>query len=364
MFLYYQYYLIYFFLLFAFVISEYKGDSYKRNKTVNHFLFLLATFGLFLLSALKGINIGVDTSAYNEIYLWLGESDKFGIYEPLFAILSKFIYQNIGQFQFLVVASAVLLYIPLYIFIKHESKNPLLSISLFFLIFFIESNSMMRQSIAIGFTLLALFYLFKGYRKLFLVYVLIAGLFHYSAFIMYIVLLFSVVRFKMYYFLILPLLAFVIAINRLFSVTLINLGFDVKYLFDEGSGGITMVFSLIFLALYMYIVSIPRRQQETLKDSRSYLYNKKENIYKWMLVFYAVILILELDLPVFARLSYYFSIPLLILLPNVINRFTYGSSLFIFIATTVPLVLFQTTVFLYRPLWGQVFPYLFFWESN
>lgn len=88
---------LYYLLLLLFVVIGFilKGDMKigkngltKKAKKI----YIMITFGIMLLlSALKSVNVGVDTKHYYEIFEWIKGSDVLGRYEPGFFYLTKFL---------------------------------------------------------------------------------------------------------------------------------------------------------------------------------------------------------------------------------------------------------------------------------
>ena len=163
-----------------------KEVNYKEKKMY----FILITIAFVLIAGLRKRNIGIDTTTYYRSFLayknisWSRLSlDIFE--EPGYKILNWTIANGFhGDFQMLLMFEAIIAIVPVSMLIYHHSDNP--AMSYFFYLafgFFTFALSGIRQSIAIGFTIIAFLQISKKKPLKFLLFVFLAMLFHQTAII-------------------------------------------------------------------------------------------------------------------------------------------------------------------------------------
>ncbi len=164
------YLLIFFLLLFATV---------SRGLKERDILALFAFFGMMLLCGLRGIDVGVDT--YNYYYAYIHGSDRF---EPMTQILMWLCsFFNLSPKGFLM-SMALMTFIPLYLFVKKNSVD----ISFSFLIFlsfsayfYHETFNTARVYMAMVFSLFSFSYASEQKFLKSIGFLVISVLCHYSA---------------------------------------------------------------------------------------------------------------------------------------------------------------------------------------
>lgn len=163
-----------------------------KNKVVSYLFITLALLLPCLLAAFRANTIGTDVKVYmlplyNSARRFSGFIQFFThtiILKDFLYLLLTFVCAKIGSFPLLLGLLEALVIVPLFIAIKRKYKNGneiLISFFLFFTFFFNQSLNMVRQSISISFFILALTYLEEKKDKKFMLYSLIAVLFHSSA---------------------------------------------------------------------------------------------------------------------------------------------------------------------------------------
>ena len=131
----------------------------KENETGNHiskapYIILLC---MFVLCAFRGPTVCVDTQHYIDLLHSYNMGEKFGWFYGLLQKISNQV--NSQQLFFIVTAS--LTYYPLYYITKKESPIPIVSVLVFMVGggLFLETFNLVRQSIAIQFVLLAMYFI-------------------------------------------------------------------------------------------------------------------------------------------------------------------------------------------------------------
>ena len=165
-----------------------KEINYKEKKLY----FVLITVVFILIAGFRKRNIGIDTTIY---YQWFQSFKHISwsrlnlnlLLEPAYQILNWLIANVLGgDFQALLIIEAVVAIVPVSILIYRHSDNP--PMSYFFYLafgFFTFALSGIRQSMAIGFTIIAFLQISKKKPLKFLLFVFIAMLFHQTAIIVF-----------------------------------------------------------------------------------------------------------------------------------------------------------------------------------
>jgi len=172
----------FFFIILAVILLIF---SLKNNK----YLFFLSCLWLFVISAYRGLEVGTDTINYYSHYLIIQSGCNLNL-EPFWVILLKIISFFNGDYQDVLIVSSCLVLFPIFFVIYKKSKNPQLSLFLYYtLYFYFYSFNITRQSIASSLVFVAIYFLSESDIKKFVFLVLMAGGFHYSAFIAFVLLL-------------------------------------------------------------------------------------------------------------------------------------------------------------------------------
>lgn len=151
---------------------------YKRKSI----LLLGVSFVVLLLFAgYRGENVGTDTLQYYNHYLYMKAGAKL-LTEPLWKFLLQSVVFLHGDFQTVLVLSSILTLLPIFFVVYKVSPYPLLAIFLYVaLYYYFYSFNIIRQSIALSFGLLSIYFFLDKKRLLFVFAGIIAIMFHYSA---------------------------------------------------------------------------------------------------------------------------------------------------------------------------------------
>jgi hypothetical protein len=159
---------------------------YKRKSI---FLLILSFLILLLYGGFRGENVGTDTPQYYNHFLYIKAGVDL-ITEPLWKFLLQSIVYFNGDFHAVLILSSVITLVPIFFVVYRISPYPVLSIFLYVaLYYYFYSFNIIRQSIALSFSLLSICYFFEKKRLLFILAALTAIMFHYSSIIVVIGLL-------------------------------------------------------------------------------------------------------------------------------------------------------------------------------
>lgn len=211
-------YYLYFFCL-AVIAVEYELNPFKSNG-----LLIFIVLSLALLAGLRGQEVSRDyltyQYAFDTIHNFMGDTPwaNFGIYEPGFIgtilLFKVFFLQNYGIAIMLFFAFASVI---LKIFvIDRFAINPYLVILLYFSHYFIiHEMTQIRIGLASSIFLLSLVFYFQNNYKAYIIMILLAAMFHYSALGYLILLLLNKTTFNRYIYSVLLLLSFIFAFVKL-----------------------------------------------------------------------------------------------------------------------------------------------------
>lgn len=258
-------------LIFIIILEGLVYNALKKtNKSKKIFLFVVC-IELILFAGFRTTNIGVDTPNYLyalHYYKKLPINEIFTIpnpwnidYEIGYMLLTKIsAYLQLSDTAFFIVI-ACLIYIPVTIYIYEESDDIVLSMICYVCFeLFVYSLGIFRQMISISILLLAIKYVKKRNIIKFLVIMLIAMSFHYSAIVALPVYFIYNKKFKKIYFcylLVIEILVLIFGrqiVGQLFSV-LDKYTHYIGSKYSGTGGGFTLIIILHFLliiGLFMY----------------------------------------------------------------------------------------------------------------
>lgn len=181
-------YIINFIVIIFFSIIYHSSKTLNkesREKLLNGFLFLIMLF-MIAIQTFRGLEIGLDTGAYYSKFIDYGNMNLQQIFtsnqEVGFSMLIKITTLIGGSFNFFLFIISVLSIFPVFYLTKKYSPYPFLTIMLFIsLRYYAFTFSGLRQSIAMGLTLLSVHFLINKKSLKFIILTIIASFFHISA---------------------------------------------------------------------------------------------------------------------------------------------------------------------------------------
>ncbi len=326
----------------------------------NHYIVSILVFATFLflwfLTAFRSSVIGRDTQNYlGMFYAFANGGAKrlsFEIgFETFNIVLSKF---TRNPHVFLIIC-ATLLYSGVGIYLFFFSKNPAISLCLFFCCFFSCFTSMIRQGMAMVIVLFA-YQLIKNGKKIpAALLILLASTLHVSALVCF--LLFFDFKILGKWWFVFGLTAFCAVISR-FGIFKLAVGliapkyvhyFNTKY---ASTGWLAITYYLLTYAVMYYFVS--KSIIEDYKPDRTVTVN------------YALLVILiafGYAINIFDRVCDYFLLIGITELPNMLYRGKVKHfRLWLFCICAVLLIMFNVILY-YRPTWSHIYPYEFWPDS-
>lgn len=350
------YFILIFFILFCPAIVKF---IYKNSINKKKIITILSCGALYLVCALKGTSVGIDIAGYEIAYNQAGAYDWFDssyiYFEKGYIFIEKFFNNLNFPFQLYMAIVYLVILVPLGIFIFKYSKNVTISFIIYICYqFFVFNISGVRQSIAMSICLIAYMVLEEKVFKNFLISILliyIAFLFHSSAilyFFMILVKIFPLNKFFLIYS-VLPLIFVTVFRNTIINYLNIYLG---KYQVPENimlGGNFILLLVILCMSLFMFFKFNNRNGNNIIFE---------ECI---KMLYLSVIIQLILNGSSALRAVNYYSIFVIILIPNLMNFFT-KSSYLIYKGTIIIFMLFLFYIETLSINQFNCLPYLFFWQ--
>ena len=352
------YYILYIYILIFPAVLRYIPLKKKSLRKIESIGFLVP---VILLLGLRHPSMGTDLR-YGETFGYLGSYQIIGSlsfkdvlnlksylnYEKGYVLLNKLLSYISKDIQFLLFACAMIALIPIARFIYQYSRNQKFSWIVYLgLPCFLINFSGLRQSIAMGLCCLTIPFILNKNRIRFVLCILFASLFHYTALVF--LLAYPVYHIQLNYnkriaSVFIPLVVFVLKapLFMLFS-RLIHVNIAL-----ESNGALTLF--LVFLMIYAYCA--------VFADYSNDQANGFINIYFLAVICQAFSGVNSLAM----RVGYYFMIPLIVGLPDIVLSIKNPST------KLISLFLIETAFFIYGLLslygtsWAMTNPYHFFWS--
>lgn len=292
----------------------------KNNKYINNKTCLIVMFVILLLFAgLRDSDVGSDALVYKNFFQIVSNYNlldliRLNSFEIGFKILTKFcsLFCNYNLYIFIITFISLFGF---YFFIKKYSNNYLMSIFLFIVAnIYIYLFCTIRQTVAISILLVSIKYVFTNEKIKFILLVLLAASFHKTALIfmpVYLLKWIDINKIGIKKIIILYLIIFIF--KRQIVSLFINFFYSSYNNHIISGGGYFLLLILIVLAAFIY-----------------YFVNKKKLYNNEVKLFYNIYLvsilfqILATSQGYINRITLYFMIPLIILLPKIIQKNKFG----------------------------------------
>ena len=344
-------------LLSLYLISLLRNNiSSKKNP--KHSFYLLLSLGLMcFMTSFRAYDIGNDTEAYCLFFESFLNGD-YGVdtrIESGYRFLNQFIARFSDDFTVFLSITSVILFASLFVYIQKKGFDNQLYSVLFWLFGYTSFVSPLRQSLALVFIFISLFFLERRKGVFFVLFCFLASLFHRPAIICLLLLPLYYVRpsFKSYLFtaVIVLILVFSNAINHLTGV------FDKYYLhyFDTQSGWAAVLFNCLF-GLTPILIDANKKEHF---GSASFI-----SLSRWGCFLYILCYLCSLYSSGMGRIAYYFLPMVLSYWCYVISRLKGGIKPITIILLIGILVTYDLLAIKFRPEWNSFFPFHYVWESR
>lgn len=259
-------------LMLSFIGCKMKN---KKHALVFKFLSILP---FFLISAFR-YNVGTDYDfRYVSSFYYLKMGKSIPNLELGYKLLNKLILLFTSNFIWIFIITSFLIIFPIFYTFFKKSKNPILSIALFFLGgFFFQSLNMLRQYISIAIVFLSVDDLYNKKYKRFILSIVIAYFFH-SISIIYLILIFIKNKIILSPKIVMPISILVIIFKNyllkllyiIFSFTKYKVYFDSKYNVSQLKVSLFVFNVIIYLILY-YLYKQKKKENNLQKEDTLYV---------------------------------------------------------------------------------------------
>lgn len=347
---------------------------FLNQKNALFLSFLLLT----IVASLRSYTVGIDTQQYYDSYKYIGESNwdfKNVRYEFLFCCFVKILYQISHNPQLLIITSSIIINLAFYIFAKKNANNYFIYTILYiFMNIYFSNMNIMREALAISFTLLGFEFIKKKKYFMYIFFSFASVGFHNTGIISFLILfiyLISNLKYTKICILIGGIVLF-FGLNYvvIFLSKILNLTYD-EYLSTKFGNGFNTgaILDLLFYLLLVFLIYfvIYNGIPSNIKISNETQIN---SFFTAILLFFILTLSYTLKINVFNRITIYFESFALISLTNLMSKIQYRKilssriSLKIFLSRVILIAFFSYWLIInyLRPEWAGCSFYSFFWN--
>lgn len=311
-------------LLYVAVIYSFNNNQFKSSRRITSYnnaysilVTIIVIVQLFLMSVTKSYSVGNDTSVYMDEFYKISQLNLTEIighrWESGYVLFNKAIGIFGLDFRVFLILLNFLLYFVLFRFLMKESRIPWLSLFLFVAFdFFSFSLSGYRQISAMFITFISIKYIKESKLWKFLTVIIIASLFHQSALAFIIVYPLSKMKLNRYFY---TLAIGTATFLYVFGGRIVNFVASLYHrqqAIQSGSGynyfilitAITMVGMIIY---YRFKNEVDPKDVEDVQ------------IYIKIMIASLVLQVFSFHISVFVRVVHYFTVHLMIFIPNLIT---------------------------------------------
>lgn len=355
-------------LVYLFVLQRLRAPI-SDNKYM-----IISSFLLFSVIAFRDISVGSDTATYKQLFMISG--DYINAYKTILPSLSSeflfFLTAHIikifgADFRiYLALASFFIIY-AMSVFFKRYSNSLFISYWLYITLgLFGLSMSGLRQILALSIVLLTFKYLVNGNKVKYIIGIIIAGFFHFSAFIMLPIFLFRKIKLtsKMRYILLFSTIFFIFVFNNVIISLIqgLSTGRYAEYNSRIGVAGSNFLLILVSIGI-TFICAFLYRNPETDDNGggSSLIKDKMFDFFYLMSCINVAIMIVSVNSDIVSRIGYYFFAFNLVLLPNAIMSIKDKKIRMIFMISALLVSLAQFAIST-PGSYLQIDKYIFFWS--
>lgn len=263
---------------------------------------------LLFLMCFRDVSVGADTANYCSNFLGFRANTWQWCFQDVnwewgFVVLMKLLGYVIPSANGFIIVMGIVNLIPLMLMIRDSSRNPIMSLILFYTMMYTAAEYLYRQWIALLILLLAYRYVVERKPVKFLVCVAVAALFHRSALIFIVVYVLYCLTIKTW------MIAVALAGSVFFALTgdlwLMLAGLVARMPLENAyNGGVTMMLFLWACVLVIYLVSRKRLSEPYFK------------LHFILLVIAATTQPISFTFSLWSRVVLYFRVSLIFLLPQ------------------------------------------------
>ena len=329
-----------------------EGKKERTNQIIAYIVTFLSFVLLWGLTAFRSSAIGNDTANYLAYFkIFSNGPDKVSKVEIGYQYLNYLIWKITNDHHAFLIIMATIMYGGIGVFIYKFSKNPAVSLCLFYSFFFSVYTSILRQGLAMVIALYGYQLLKNRKRILAALLFLLAASFHTTAFLCFLLYIDLDILKKWWFVLGLTVLCVIISLSGVIK-TVVSIVFPMYTHYFEGqyasSGWLAISFFLFSYVIFYILIS------RSLSEN-----NKADNIVAANFTLLLMLTAFGYSVNLFERAGEYFMLIAVVELPNILYRGKVKHfRLWLFIICLVYLVFFVLTL-IYRPGWNHLYPYEF-----
>ena len=309
------------------------------------------------MTSFRAYDVGNDTEAYS-MFFYSFSNDSLGVdtrIEPGYRFLNQLIANHTDNFTVFLLITSIVLFTALFLFVEKNGYDNLLYIVLFWLFGYTSFVSPLRQSLAIVFVFISLVFLERNKGVLFVLFCLLASLFHRPAIICLILLPLYYVRPSFRAFLLMAIVVSIMVFSN--AMNYITGRFDEYYLhyFETQSGWAAAVFNSLF-GLVPIIVDTENNKNP---NRMSFI-----SLSRWGCFLFALCYLCSLNSSGVGRIAYYFLPMVLSYWCYVINKLRGGIKPITIVLLIMILIAYNLLAIKFRPEWNSFFPFHYVWDID
>lgn len=353
---------IYFLQIFIIIILGIILKPNYNNKTKKIYMVIIMSI-FTVVSALRASTVGADTSMYSEAFNHISQVSFNNLhifrYEYGFTLLCKILSLINNNSQILIIVTSLFIFISVGRFIYKNSKDVILSCYSFMTlnIYFLYMTAM-RQALAIAIILIAYEYLkVEKYFK-FSLLIILSSLFHKSALICLILILFRRNRYRLTSLIYTFLLAIISFVGYKYLFVVFTTIFTEYGGYSSGIFSVSNYFGSLIEACVILIIWLFGIYYIYKKDSK---FDYKTSLIAYIMSLAFILSVLVMKMNVVNRLTAYFSLFSILWLPQGVRSISIiKKRTIIYIGIYVFLFIYWIVILLARPEWTRVVPYKIF----
>lgn len=347
-------------IVYVILITITFNNIESKNKAIVVYLTMPV---LWFVSAFRNYSIGNDTLEYLRVFDLVKNTDSIFLftdrYEVGYLVLNKMVSFFTSNPVFIIVVSSTIIYIGFSRFIIKFSKNPGFSVLLFILMgYFAQSLNLIRFQLACTFLLFAFEKLSENKNKSFVFIVLFAFLFHKTAIIFLLALPLKYLKLntKNLSFIGISTVIVYILFDPVFKYITNLFNYYIDYsstaYFDGEIRLASILYFLITISILLFVYFIRNNNEKYFEKS------KYEDFMIMLLFVGACILLLSFKFNLLDRVSDYFRVYSIVLIPNILLfvKDKYRRLIYSLLICLLFLVYFSF-IHISRPEWNNIYPY-------
>lgn len=284
----------------------------RRNERKVVF-FAVIVLQLIIVAAARSFEVGADTLNYKQYYESINKTtvfEYFSLYkmEPLYIVYNKALQFISSNPRLLLVANALFIYpIIAKTFYKY-SPIPWLSFFLFLALgFFNTSLNISRQWLAMSIVMSSYPYLINRQPHKFIIRVLIASLFHYTAILSLIS--YPLLKYKVSLRFLVTMLSLAAVFSIILLPTVLNYALRGNYsIYDFSAEGGFGMFGMLLITTIGGLILKPK------------IINKHESLFYTMMIMACALQVISLSFSIFFRVVLYWQFAITLFIPMIVAR--------------------------------------------